>query len=375
MARIPVKFFMSSDVGAPELKGGVGELRAILDACLLSGFNVKPVRAISRTGVVVRLSLDGGHGFKFPHVIKLDGVLPNSAVGEYRVTNSGVDWLEFESVSEVNFQLGATVRRAPLNWLRGFGTGDKVSYVSAQADSSGAHLVVDDTNTDINSTKGNWKAKVTAFERMTDISIGDNKITDGYWIKGISLTTTPAAWAVFGDEYMIYVFINGHTNQSLNAYSAGVFGDLIRGQYSAKKICVANSAVYFIDRPSYDYLGTNPRFFSYRVASGVSRGFDDASVVGVAAAASRLIELPSGRFGFGGDPICMDDIMKRDSKLIGRSAGVSILASESPPIFTLLDNRYFCMPCIADTELDSSSSGISSSLIGSVLFDVIGPWR
>ena len=377
MATLPVKFYMSSDAGAPVLKGAAGELRAVLDACLLTGFNVRPLRGISTSGGVARLILDAGHGFKALDVVKLGGALPVDSDGEYRVTAAGVDFIEFSTSIGITFQAGATVRRAPLNWVRGFGSGNKVSYKSGMPDSSGCHLFIDDSNTVANTTTENWKTKIAAFERMSSIDVGENKFADGYWVKGTSLTNTVTEWAVFGDEYIIYVFINAHTTKSLNAYAVGAFGDIDRCQNAVKKICVCNVNSKLLTQSAYNYIGANQRFASPGFPVNVSRGYLEQGIVGNASLASRVL----GGASIGANKVSIGPTVARDDFLsvgvytLGRSPGFLYITSSPPPWFSIGDGRYFCMPCISDTLEEGAGDGVSAIHVGSVFIDIIGPWR
>lgn len=377
MATLPVKFFQSSDAGAPVLKGAAGELRAILDACLLTGFNVRPLRGISMSGDVARLALDAGHGFKVLDVIKLDGALAVDPGDEYRVSGVGADWVEFTSANAITFQDGAAVRRAPLNWVRGFGSGNVVSYTSKRLDSSGAHLVIDDTNTLANTTTGTWKAKITAFERMTDIGVGENKFADGYWVKGTSTSWEVTPWAVFGDEYMIYVFIDANVNKGLNAYSFGCFGDIRPEKNTVKKICICSLTNRLLTNPAFNYLGAAQRYASPNVLVRASRGGLDSGLIGAPVSLGRLeggVSLISGR-GPVGVFVARYDFLAGGGYVVGRSPGLLYLVANPPRAFSLYDGRFFCMPCISDSQGESDTAAVDVSHAGAVMIDVIGPWR
>ena len=58
-----VKWMHNGFAGAPVLTNNWGSLTALLDACLVNGFNLKTVTALSRTDDTATATIGTGHGF------------------------------------------------------------------------------------------------------------------------------------------------------------------------------------------------------------------------------------------------------------------------------------------------------------------------
>ena len=73
MATVPVKFFKSTMQGAPQLPAAWGAMTALLDAVLVSGFNLKSVTTLTSSAGVATLTIASGHGYWVDQVIAVAG--------------------------------------------------------------------------------------------------------------------------------------------------------------------------------------------------------------------------------------------------------------------------------------------------------------
>ena len=81
-----VKWMHNAFAGAPVLTNNWGSLTALLDACLVTGFNLKTVTALARTGDVATATVGTGHGFVVDQVVLVEGCDQLSYNGEFTVT-------------------------------------------------------------------------------------------------------------------------------------------------------------------------------------------------------------------------------------------------------------------------------------------------
>ena len=68
-----VKWMHNGFAGAPVLTNNWGSLTALLDACLVNGFNLKTVTALSRTDDTATATIGTGHGFMVDQVVLVEG--------------------------------------------------------------------------------------------------------------------------------------------------------------------------------------------------------------------------------------------------------------------------------------------------------------
>lgn len=175
----PVKFFHSGMQGAPVLSNNWGDLIGVLDACLVTGFNLKAVDSITSTGGIATVSIPAGHLFKPDQIILITGCEQAQYNGEQKVISVTSNTLTYAVTG--NPQSPATTQGtiqckvAPLGWEKPFSGLNKAAYRSLDPASPRHFLRVDDgiktasaggTPYDTNWAK--W-ANVGICENMTDI--------------------------------------------------------------------------------------------------------------------------------------------------------------------------------------------------------------
>ena len=90
-----VKFFSSTQAGAPVLNGTAGALKALLDACLVDGFGLKSVVSLVVASGVATITVTGGHGFLPDGVMLVAGAATAALNGEQKVTAIGTNTASF----------------------------------------------------------------------------------------------------------------------------------------------------------------------------------------------------------------------------------------------------------------------------------------
>ncbi len=228
-----VKFFLSTHTGAPELTGAAGAMQAILNACLVTGFNISAVDSITRDGTTVTVTVSAGHGFEPNVVVAIAGADQAEYNGNHRITTTTAAEFTFELADGVEPATPATgttaidCRQAPAGWERSFASGDnqRAAFKSLAVDATGFYLYIDDTN-----TQGTRRAGVKGYESMSDIDTGVNPFpyssTDDQWLWWYKSNddTTVRNWAVIADDKLIYIWWNCDSGTEYNKVEA--FGDL-----------------------------------------------------------------------------------------------------------------------------------------------------
>lgn len=175
----PVKFFHSGMAGAPVLSNNWGDLIGVLDACLVTGFNLKAVDSITSAAGVATVTVSAGHGYKVDQVVSITGCEQSAYNGEQRVTGITASTFTFDVVgtpdSPATTQTSISCKVAPLGWEKAFAGTNKAAYRSTDPASPRHYLRVDDSVkaqvAPHNAYNTNWAkwANVGICESMTDI--------------------------------------------------------------------------------------------------------------------------------------------------------------------------------------------------------------
>lgn len=171
-----VKWMHNGFAGAPVLTNNWGSLTALLDACLVNGFNLKTVTALSRTDDTATATIGSGHGFMVDQVVLVEGCDQPSYNGEFTVTAITSTTVSFrvdvdggEPASPATTQTSITMKIAPLGFEIVFTGTNKRVYRSPNPLSNRHYLRVDDSLPEGYTTTWAKFARVTIAEGMTDI--------------------------------------------------------------------------------------------------------------------------------------------------------------------------------------------------------------
>lgn len=227
-----VKWAASDRAGAPVLSGTKGALPALLNAVLVTGYNIKSVTGATAASGAVTLPVGSGHGFA-----KDDVVLVEGATGVYAALNAEFDVISTDAISvtvSASVPDGAvtgsiTVKFAPLGWESPFSRTNVCTYRSKNLTSSRAVLRVDhDTN--------ERNVIVTGYESMSSINTGVNQFpsvaqlgSDSYrWPVSDTANTSSRRWQIIGDDKTFYLILApARTASSPTTAQFGVgFGDI-----------------------------------------------------------------------------------------------------------------------------------------------------
>lgn len=192
MATYPVKWFHSGMQGAPVMSNQWGDMISVLDACLVTGFNLKAVDAITSAGGIATVSIPTGHLFKQDQVILISGCEQAQYNGEQRVLSVTSNTLTYavsgNPQSPATTQGTIQCKMAPLGWEKAFSGVNKAAYRSLDPASPRHFLRVDDSlkaNQGFGNYDTGWAkwANVGICENMTDIDtiVGAQAPFDPIW--------------------------------------------------------------------------------------------------------------------------------------------------------------------------------------------------
>lgn len=172
MALLPVKYFTSAMQGAPQLTNAWGDLVSVLDACLVNGFNLKPVASITSAAGIATVTIAAGHLYQVDQVLAHAGADQAEYNGEFRVlTANATQYTIAITGTPVSPATGASIstKVAPLNFQKVFSGTNKGVYRSTNVLSNRPYLRVDNSLDPVWTTTYAKKGKVTMAEAMTDV--------------------------------------------------------------------------------------------------------------------------------------------------------------------------------------------------------------
>jgi hypothetical protein len=247
---IPVKLFRSSDANAPTLNGTAGSLIAVLDACLVNGYNLKSVQGITRVGQVATVTFATAHGFAADGltVVRQAGFDQAEYNGDFRISNVLANSYDI-TVTGTPSTPGtgtATAKVAPVDWVKAFSGTNKAAYRSNAADATRLFLRVNDANPNDDS---NRSALMLGYETMSDVDTGASpfptaaQMANGIYFNKSSQGDSSArnwyliaddrelllfygTYAIFPNVYRIFHFGDFASELASDPYGCLIFGDI-----------------------------------------------------------------------------------------------------------------------------------------------------
>jgi hypothetical protein len=226
--------FSAYDSGAPILNNGAGSMIAVLDACLVTGFNSRGVTSMTVAGNVCTVVTATPHGYKVDERVKHAGSATPALIGDFNVASvpSATSYTFAVTTANVSDTTsGLTAIRTPLGWVKEFAGANKAVYKMSDPQSYGQRLrVVDDAASPI-------VARVMGVEFPTSVDAFADKFPTelqqpggGYWGKGAN-NANAKYWAICGDERFFYFVCEGTGFSGVYtttfAHVAYCFGDAI----------------------------------------------------------------------------------------------------------------------------------------------------
>lgn len=249
-----VKHFGSfTGSGAPVLNGTAGAMLAVLDACLVTGFDLKTLATLTVSGGVATATFTGSHSARPDSVVLIAGVTGALAAlnGEQKITaKPGAASVQFATTAPDGAASGtATMKMAPLGWLKPFSGPSLGVYKSADPASTAMFLRANDADP--------MMCRVVGYESMTDVSTGvgawpreSTLPGGGVWGKSSVANTNPIAWVLVGDSRAFYLHVSAYMGNGIGTYdryavgSMRGFGDMIAFKPSGDPYACALAAYF-----------------------------------------------------------------------------------------------------------------------------------
>lgn len=250
MATLPVKWFHSGMAGAPVLTGTIGAMIAVLDACLVNGFNLLTLTGLA-VAANVATATKASHGFIVDQVVEIAGATPAALNGQWRVAAVTTNTFTFATtgISDQTATGTITAKTPGAGWEKQFSGTNLAAYRSTNTQSNKPVLRVDDT--------GNPAARVVGYESMTSIGAGAGPFPTeaimaggGYWPKSWNASVRP--WVVVADRRMVFFFGDAAS------YGTSVcFGEFtsVRQEGDAYAAILTVTNVAAINNPNYCHIG------------------------------------------------------------------------------------------------------------------------
>lgn len=229
----PVKWITNTMRGAPQISGTAGTFLAALDAFLNTGWGSANAISMSVSGGVGTAVFAEGVYFEDHAVVAIANVTTPSALnGEARVLTHTNNSITFETDAPDGAATTGgtiTVRYAPVgNWSKPFTGTNKACFRSADVQSNGHYLRVDDA--------GTITARVASYENMTDVDTGTGPFPTavqmsggGYVHKSTAANATSVRYSLVADSRAVLWAVEcGSGANALNRTSnIRGFGDCI----------------------------------------------------------------------------------------------------------------------------------------------------
>jgi len=242
---IAVKRYTSLMTSAPSLTGQVGTLVALLDACLVNGFNTKSVTSAVQTAGVATVTATA-HGYNVNDVVAISGANESAWNDEFRVLTAATNSFTFAIPSGTTSPATGTLsaKIAPLGWTKPFSGTNKAAYLP-QISYCQQYLRVLDDSTVPTSASGRW-AKVRGYETMSDVDTGTGlfptttQITNALSIiKSSTSDATARHWWLAGDGGIFYcgTFWSASYLTTAGGYLFGDIASLRAGDAYSTMLC------------------------------------------------------------------------------------------------------------------------------------------
>lgn len=380
-----VKFFSSTQNGAPSLLGSAGSLVSLLDAVLVNGWGTLTASSVSVSGGIGTATFAAAHPFIVDGVVRFSGAT-GSLNGDRRVLSTASLSITFDASDLADGAVSGTISAmvAPLGWTKSFAGTNVGVYKSSESGATGYSLYVSDTTTTYASVRG--------YEVVTDLSTFSGAFptttqsATSVWWKN-SGTATGAQWFVIGNGRFFYLFLGtsasatGGWPQQLSGFA---FGDVV----SRKAADPGRCGMFSLNSTSVT-SGTSGTCPMFSTGSGGHNRYLSRFISGLPGAMSfNPIWFDSARYtvsGYGGETFpnpADNSILLTDVELM--EYGDTFIRAKLPGAFASPTNAGRAIDLAAritglagyDRVLRYIWIGVTSETgTGGVFFDVTGPWE
>jgi hypothetical protein len=159
----------SGMTGAPSMTPANGTINALLNACLVNGFNTQSVSSATCTSGVVAFNFPSAPGFSTSDTVTIAGASNTTVNGQFRVQSAASNQVLVATPGVPDGAVGGTItlKFSPLGWTRPYSGTNLGAYRQGGSASHKRYLRVYDGSTTADSSY-----YVRAYEAMTAISTG-----------------------------------------------------------------------------------------------------------------------------------------------------------------------------------------------------------
>jgi hypothetical protein len=365
---------------APRCSGTNGDLVALLDACLINGFNLLSVQSLNVLTNVATAQFSSAHGFVAGQIIAIDGATPAGLNGEKKViATPTTTTLTFDATGIADGAASGSIgcRIAPVGgWEKVYSGTNKAVYRSTDITSTRLYLRVDDSGAETRN------AEVRGYEAMSDVDTGTGPFpteaqvsaVNHVWRKSTTADTTARAWGLVGDASAFYLVVKFAATFPLIG-STYAFGDFVSYKPADAYGC------WIIAQTSSTTLDTT--YFN-RIDGAINTGYAARSYTqleGPAVLNRRGIG-PQIYMGSGGPayPSIVDNGLSLHGPIITME-GTTAIRGHLPGVYQPLQDKPLTHGAIVE-NVDGFPGGRCLLLAGGestsearTAFDITGPWR
>ena len=262
---MPTHFFHSGMAGAPTNTNAAGSTLAIIDAILVTGFNLQSVLSASVASEVMTVNYAIPHGYEDKVLIRLDGAAGGSIVRRATVTGAQVLTIPAPGFADGAVAGTLSTRVAPADWERVFSDTGKAVYRSKVVGpgSTRFYYRVSDT------ASGSSPGILRGYETMTDANTGTGPFPTVAQVSGNgililrSTTSSPAEWIAVADQRTCYFVLSADSSTAYPKW----FGDQ-EPLSSVDMFCASVAPT----SSNHGLAGNGASHYSPRSADGVSIG-------------------------------------------------------------------------------------------------------
>lgn len=287
---MPTHFFHSGMAGAPTNTNAAGSTLAIIDAILVTGFNLQSVLSATVASEVMTVTYAAPHGYEDKVLIRLDGAAGGSIVRRATVTGAQVLTIPAPGFADGAVAGTLSTRVAPADWERVFSdTGKAVfrSKVEGPGSTRFYYRVAD-------TASGSGPRIFRGFEGMTDVDTGIGSFPSVAQETGNGIvidranSSSALAWVAVCDKRTCYLFLSyNQANANLYGMHFGDISPLGSSDFFCAAVSKYNSSGGMLS-------GSSPLFYSPRSAnsSGSSIVCRFLNPIGVSGESSRVYPSP-----------------------------------------------------------------------------------
>lgn len=280
------RFFTSDMANAPVMTTGAGGIIAVLDGCLLNGFNTKTLSSLSVTSGIATATVLSGHGYSLHSIIDISGASISALNATHRILSvPDANTFTFDATGVANGTATGTITAimsTPTGWTKAFSGTNKAAYKSTTS-ASGFYFRVDDSGA-YNNANGQ---PARGYESMTDIDTGTAPFpttaqqANFNWRRSTD-ASGDRLWALVADDQFFYLFVRIAAANTANTIM--LFGDTNSFDPLDAFACVCSGASNFTSG-----------------ASGAPSISSTSPLSGGAASTGLYIARPHGAVGAGAD--------------------------------------------------------------------------